>query len=209
LEMAAEQLATRMIASVGKIELGKLKSGNMAHDDLKRFNEAISRLADTKIFIDDTAGISIGEIKSKCRRLASSPDGLSLVIIDYLTLIQGSSRYAGNRQQEVSEISRALKTMALELGVPVIALAQLSRNVEGRENKRPILSDLRESGSIEQDADIVAFLYRDDYYADDKSNPNSPIELIIAKHRSGPAGTINLIFQKAYSNFVNVVLENE
>ena len=157
LEMAAEQLAMRMISSIGKIEMNKLKSGNLAHEDLKRFNEAISRLAETKIYIDDTAGITIGEIRSKCRRLASSPDGLSLVIIDYLTLIQGSSRYSGNRQQEVSEISRSLKTMALELGVPVIALAQLSRNVEGRENKRPILSDLRESGSIEQDADIVAF----------------------------------------------------
>ena len=209
LEMAAEQLAMRMISSIGKIEMNKLKSGNLAHEDLKRFNEAISRLAETKIYIDDTAGITIGEIRSKCRRLASSPDGLSLVIIDYLTLIQGSSRYSGNRQQEVSEISRSLKTMALELGVPVIALAQLSRNVEGRENKRPILSDLRESGSIEQDADIVAFLYRDDYYADDKSNPTSDIELIIAKHRSGPAGTINLKFQKNFSNFVNVVLENE
>ena len=209
LEMAAEQLAMRMISSIGKIEMNKLKSGNLAHEDLKRFNEAISRLAETKIYIDDTAGITIGEIRSKCRRLASSPDGLSLVIIDYLTLIQGSSRYSGNRQQEVSEISRSLKTMVLELGVPVIALAQLSRNVEGRENKRPILSDLRESGSIEQDADIVAFLYRDDYYADDKSNPTSDIELIIAKHRSGPPGTINLKFQKNFSNFVNVVLENE
>ena len=209
LEMAAEQLAMRMISSIGKIEMNKLKSGNLAHEDLKRFNEAISRLAETKIYIDDTAGITLGEIRSKCRRLASSPDGLSLVIIDYLTLIQGSSRYSGNRQQEVSEISRSLKTMALELGVPVIALAQLSRNVEGRENKRPILSDLRESGSIEQDADIVAFLYRDDYYADDKSNPTSDIELIIAKHRSGPPGTINLKFQKNFSNFVNVVLENE
>ena len=209
LEMAAEQLAMRMISSIGKIEMNKLKSGNLAHEDLKRFNEAISRLAETKIYIDDTAGITIGEIRSKCRRLASSPDGLSLVIIDYLTLIQGSSRYSGNRQQEVSEISRSLKTMALELGVPVIALAQLSRNVEGRENKRPTLSDLRESGSIEQDADIVAFLYRDDYYADDKSNPTSDIELIIAKHRSGPPGTINLKFQKNFSNFVNVVLENE
>ena len=209
LEMAAEQLAMRMISSIGKIEMNKLKSGNLAHEDLKRFNEAISRLAETKIYIDDTAGITIGEIRSKCRRLASSPDGLSLVIIDYLTLIQGSSRYSGNRQQEVSEISRSLKTMALELGVPVIALAQLSRNVEGRENKRPILSDLRESCSIEQDADIVAFLYRDDYYADDKSNPTSDIELIIAKHRSGPPGTINLKFQKNFSNFVNVVLENE
>ena len=209
LEMAAEQLAMRMISSIGKIEMNKLKSGNLAHEDLKRFNEAISRLAETKIYIDDTAGITIGEIRSKCSRLASSPDGLSLVIIDYLTLIQGSSRYSGNRQQEVSEISRSLKTMALELGVPVIALAQLSRNVEGRENKRPILSDLRESGSIEQDADIVAFLYRDNYYADDKSNPTSDIELIIAKHRSGPPGTINLKFQKNFSNFVNVVLENE
>lgn len=204
MEMAAEQLIMRMLSSVGQIDGYKIRSGHLEHNDWKRVNEAISRLADTKIYLDDTAGMTIGEIRAKCRRLASSDEGLSAVIIDYLTLIQGSSRYAGNRQQEVSEISRALKTMAMELNVPVIALAQLSRNVEGRENKRPILSDLRESGSIEQDADIVAFLYREDYYANSDTDA-SPTELIIAKHRNGPTGTIDLLYQKKTMTFVNVL----
>ena len=207
MEMGAEQLAIRMLSSVGQIDNNKLKSGRLEHNDWKRVNEAISRLADTKIFIDDTPGMTISEIKAKCRRLASSKDGLGIVIIDYLTLIQGSSRYSGNRQQEVSEISRALKTMAMELSIPVIALAQLSRNVEGREDKRPLLSDLRESGSIEQDADLVAFLYRDDYYTKQVSeNPYvSESEFIIAKHRNGPTCTVNLLFQRNTSTFVNMV----
>ena len=211
MEMGAEQLAMRMLSSVGQIDGYKLKSGHLEHNDWKRINEAISRLADTKIFIDDTPGMTISEIKAKCRRLASSNDGLGIVIIDYLTLIQGSSRYSGNRQQEVSEISRALKTMAMELQIPVIALAQLSRNVEGREDKRPLLSDLRESGSIEQDADLVAFLYRDDYYTKQVSeNPFvSESEFIIAKHRNGPTTTINLLFQRNTSTFVNVVKNEE
>ena len=162
MEMGAEQLAIRMLSSAGQIDQNKLKRGYFEHDDWKRINQAMSRLADTKLFIDDTPGMTMSEIKAKCRRLASQKDGLAIVIIDYLTLIQGSTKYQGNRQQEVSEISRSLKTMAMELEVPVIALAQLSRSVEGREDKRPMLSDLRESGSIEQDADIVAFLYRDD-----------------------------------------------
>lgn len=211
MEMGAEQLAMRMLSSVGQIDNNKLKSGYLEHNDWKRINEAISRLADTKIFMDDTPGMTISEIKAKCRRLASSSDGLGIVIIDYLTLIQGSSRYSGNRQQEVSEISRALKTMAMELEIPVIALAQLSRNVEGREDKRPLLSDLRESGSIEQDADLVAFLYRDDYYTKQVSeNPFvSESEFIIAKHRNGPTTTINLLFQRNTSTFVNLVKTEE
>ena len=164
MEMGAEQLAVRMLSSVGQIEFNKLKNGRLEHNDWKRVNEAISRLADTKMYIDDTPGMTIAEIRAKCRRLASSEDGLDIVIIDYLQLISGGAKYAGNRQQEIAEISRSLKTLAMELEIPVIALAQLSRSVEGRDDKRPILSDLRESGSIEQDADIVAFLYRDDYY---------------------------------------------
>jgi replicative DNA helicase len=205
LEMGAEQLAIRMISSRGQIEGYKLRSGNLYNTDWNRVNEAISQLADTKIYIDDTPGISIGEIRAKCRRLASSQEGLALIIIDYLQLVQGTNRYAGNRQQEVSEISRALKTMAMELNVPVIALAQLSRSVELRENKRPIMSDLRESGSIEQDADIVTFLYRDDYYykqAEEQGN-HSLSELIVAKHRNGPTGTIELLFKRNTSTFVN------
>lgn len=211
MEMGAEQLATRMLSSLGQIEGYKLRSGKLEHNDWKRINEAISKLADTKLFIDDTPGMTIGEIRSKCRRLAASEDGLGIVIIDYLQLISGSEKYAGNRQQEVSEISRSLKTMAMELGIPVIALAQLSRSVEGRDDKRPILSDLRESGSIEQDADIVAFLYRDDYYnkesAIDESTSRS--EFIIGKHRNGPTTTIDLLFKRNTSTFVNFIDKEE
>jgi len=198
MEMGAEQLISRMLASVGQIEANKLRTGKLEHQDWKRVNEAISRLADTKIFIDDTPGMTVSEMRAKCRRLANSESGLDVVIIDYLQLISGSAKYVGQRQQEVSEISRSLKTMAMELKIPVIALAQLSRSVESREEKRPLLSDLRESGSIEQDADIVAFLYRDDYYnkesAIDADTSNS--EFIIAKHRNGPTATVELIFKR-------------
>ena len=207
MEMGAEQLAIRMLSSAGQVDQNKLKRGYFEHSDWKRINEAMSRLADTHLFIDDTPGQTMAEIKAKCRRLASQKDGLGIVIIDYLTLIQGSSKYVGNRQQEVSEISRSLKTMAMELEVPVIALAQLSRTVEGREDKRPMLSDLRESGSIEQDADIVAFLYRDDYYNKQASEDNqiSESEFIIAKHRNGPTKTIPLIFKRNTSTFENFI----
>lgn len=206
LEMGAEQLASRMIGSVGGIDMKKLKTGQLDDADWQKVNEAMSELGETNIYIEDMSGITVGDIRAKCRRLATSEKGLALVIIDYLQLIQGGARYAGNRQQEVSEISRSLKTMALELKVPVIALAQLSRNVELREDKRPIMSDLRESGSIEQDADIVAFLYRDDYYNPDPKNLSSNTsitELIVGKHRSGNTGTIELLFEKNLSNFSN------
>ena len=211
MEMSAEQLAMRMLASAGQIDQNKLKTGRLEHNDWKRVNEAISRLADSNLFIDDTPGMTIGEIRAKCRRLASSENGLSMVVIDYLQLINGSAKYAGQRQQEVSEISRSLKTMAMELGVPVIALAQLSRSVEGREDKRPLLSDLRESGSIEQDADIVAFLYRDDYYNKEAAidENTSKSEFIVSKHRSGPTATIELIFRRNTATFVNYVNREE
>ena len=211
LEMGAEQLATRMLSSVGQVEGSKLRSGRLEHNDWKRINEAISRLADTKIYIDDTPGMTIAEIRAKCRRLASSEEGLDIVIIDYLQLISGGPKYAGNRQQEIAEISRSLKTLAMELEIPVIALAQLSRSVEGRDDKRPILSDLRESGSIEQDADIVAFLYRDDYYNKESAidENTSKSEFIIGKHRSGPTTTINLIFRRNTSTFVNFINKEE
>ncbi len=206
MEMGAEQLISRMLSSVGQIEANKLRTGRLEHQDWKRVNEAISRLADTKIFIDDTPGMTVSEIRAKCRRLANSSEGLDVVIIDYLQLISGSAKYAGQRQQEVSEISRSLKTMAMELNIPVIALAQLSRSVEGREDKRPLLSDLRESGSIEQDADIVAFLYRDDYYNKESAidENTSKSEFIISKHRSGPTATVNLIFKRDTSSFFNM-----
>lgn len=209
MEMGAEQLATRMLSSLGQIEGYRFRNGRFENEDWKKLNEAISKLADTKMFIDDTPGMTIGEIRAKCRRLASSERGLGIVIIDYLQLISGSARYAGNRQQEVSEISRSLKTLAMELKIPVVALAQLSRTVEGREDKRPLLSDLRESGSIEQDADIVAFLYRDDYYTKEISidENTSKSEFIIAKHRNGPTTTVDLIFKRNTSTFVNMLKE--
>ena len=202
LEMSAEQLANRILQSLGQIDGGKMRTG--------RLNEAISQLSDTNLFLDDTPGITIGEIRSKCRRLANSDKGLGLVVIDYLQLITGPSKSAGNRQQEVSDISRNLKTMALELGIPVIALAQLSRAVEQREDKRPIMSDLRESGSIEQDADIVSFLYRDDYYNKEaRREDNASIsEFIIGKNRSGPTTTVELLFKKDTSTFVNFQRES-
>lgn len=211
MEMGAEQLAMRMLSSAGQIDGYKLRNGRLEHNDWKRVNEAISRLSETQIFIDDTPGMTIGEIRAKCRRLASSENGLGIVIIDYLQLISGSAKYAGNRQQEVSEISRSLKTLAMELEIPVIALAQLSRSVEGRDDKRPLLSDLRESGSIEQDADIVAFLYRDDYYTKQVSidENTSKSEFIIAKHRNGPTTTIDLIFRRNTSTFVNMTNREE
>lgn len=206
LEMGAEQLASRIISSLGQIEGYKLQTGKLLNEDWKRVSEAISQLENTNIFIDDTPGITIGEIRAKCRRLASSEKGLSLVIIDYLQLISGGKNYGANRQQEVSDISRALKTLAMELHIPVIALAQLSRAVEGREDKRPLMSDLRESGSIEQDADIVSFLYRDDYYNKEARNDDntSISELIIAKHRNGPTATIELLFKKNTSTFLSI-----
>ena len=211
LEMGAEQLALRMLSSAGQLEGYKLRTGNLLNNDWKRVNEAISQLADAKLYIDDTPGITIGEIRSKCRRLASREEGLGIVIIDYLQLISGGGKYGANRQQEVSDISRSLKTMAMELNVPVIALAQLSRAVEGREDKRPIMSDLRESGSIEQDADIVAFLYRDDYYNKEaRTDSNTSIsELIIGKHRSGPTATVELLFKRDTSTFLSYRKEDK
>lgn len=206
LEMGAEQLALRILSSLGQIEGYKLRTGNLLNTDWKRLNEATAQLSDTNLFIDDTPGITIGEIRAKCRRLASSDKGLGIVIIDYLQLISGGKNYGANRQQEVSDISRSLKTLAMELHVPVIALAQLSRGVEAREDKRPIMSDLRESGSIEQDADIVSFLYRDDYYNKEarREDDASISELIIGKHRNGPTATIELLFKKNTSTFLSL-----
>lgn len=211
LEMSAEQLAMRILSSLGQLEGFKLRTGNLMNNDWKRINEAVSQLSNTNLVIDDTPGITIGEIRAKCRRLASSEKGLSLVIIDYLQLISGGKSYGANRQQEVSDISRSLKTLAMELNVPIIALSQLSRSVEGREDKRPLMSDLRESGSIEQDADIVAFLYRDDYYNKEaRTEDNTSIsELIIGKHRNGPTATIELLFKKNTSTFLNLKRENK
>ena len=207
LEMNAEQLAMRILSSLGQIDGFKLRTGNLLNQDWKRLNEAATQLASSNLIIEDTAGITIGELRAKCRRLASSEKGLALIVVDYLQLLSGGKNYGSNRQQEVSDISRSLKTLALELGVPIIALSQLSRGVDQREDKRPVLSDLRDSGSIEQDADIVTFLYRDDYYkSGEKSDAdnNSIIEVNIAKHRSGPTAKIELLFKKNTSTFLNL-----
>lgn len=203
-EMSAEQLVNRMFSSVGQIDFKKFRNGNFNNEDWKKLTESVSLLADTNIKIDDTPGASISDVRSKCRRLASSEEGLGLVVIDYLQLMQGSARNANNRQQEVSEISRGLKMMAMELKCPVIALAQLSRAVEGRPDKRPLMSDLRESGSIEQDADLVGFLYRDDYYNKEAmGNAASITEFIIGKNRNGPTKTVEFIFKGETYTFTN------
>ncbi len=204
LEMPAEQLIMRMISSLGQIDNKKLQTGKMENEDWRRVNEAISQLADTNIYFHDAGGITASEIKAKCRRLSTQGEGLGLVIIDYLQLIDSSNKYSGSRQQEVSEISRALKTMALELEVPVIALSQLSRSVEKREDKKPVLSDLRESGSIEQDADIVAALHAPDVQIPEGDDVPVPIQLIILKHRNGPIATIDMLFKKKTSTFLSI-----
>ena len=205
LEMDAVQLANRMLSHVGQIQGIKFQSGNFNNNDWTRLNEAMSQLENAKIYINDMTESTIGAIRSKCRRLASSEQGLDLVIIDYLQLVSGGKNYGINRQQEVSDISRALKLLAVELHIPIIALAQLSRSVEQREDKRPIMSDLRESGSIEQDADIVSFLYRDSYYKKGAKNEEnaSLSELIVGKHRNGRTDTINLIFKGDTCTFSN------
>ncbi|MBQ3297208.1 MAG: replicative DNA helicase [Bacilli bacterium] len=212
LEMNAEQLAMRILSSLGQVDGFKLRTGNLLNQDWKRINEAAAQLSSSNLIIEDTAGITIGELRAKCRRLASSEKGLALIIVDYLQLLSGGKNYGANRQQEVSDISRSLKTLALELGVPIIALSQLSRSVDQREDKRPVLSDLRDSGSIEQDADIVTFLYRDDYYKNtdiSKTDDNSIIEVNIAKHRSGPTARIELLFKKNTSTFLNLRKDNK
>ncbi len=213
LEMGAEQLANRIISSLGQIEGTKLASGNLLNNDWKRITEARSQLSGAKIYISDDVGVTVGDIKSKCRRLATSEDGLDLVIIDHLQLLTMGGNYGNNRQAEITDISRNLKKMAMELNIPVVALAQLSRGVESREDKRPKMSDLRESGSIEQDADIVALLYRDDYYQTPKDSMEavdpSLSELIIGKHRNGPTGKIDLLFRKNTSTFLNFIKDNK
>ena len=210
LEMSAEMLVNRMIASVGQIDSYKLQTGNMLERDWQRYNEALSQLSETNIYIEDNVSVTAQDIRAKCRRLASSETGLGLVVIDYLQLINSGNRRVESRQVEVSEISRALKTMAVELDVPVIALAQLSRSAEKRESNQPMLSDLRESGSLEQDADMVLFINRKDYYekAKDFNNKIVPAELIIAKHRKGGLGTVNLLFELNMLSFKSVLKAN-
>lgn len=201
LEMSKEQLAFRMLCSEANIDMLKLRTGDLEDDDWVRLAKSAGPLASAKIFIDDTPGITVTEMRSKCRRLKME-HGLDLIIVDYLQLMQGSSR-TENRQQEVSDISRSLKALAKEMDTPLIALSQLSRAPEARADHRPMLSDLRESGSIEQDADIVSFLYRDEYY-DKESEKRNIAEVIIAKQRNGPTGTVELAFIGKYTKFGNL-----
>ena len=209
-EMSAEQLVNRMLSSIGQINFGKFRNAQFDNEDWKKLNESVSILANTNIKIDDTAGSTISDIRSKCRKLASSEEGLALVVIDYLQLVTGSAKNANNRQLEVAEISRGLKMMAMELHVPVIALAQLSRSVEARTDKRPLMSDLRESGSIEQDADMVGFIHRDEYYNHEAGNSEemNECEFILGKNRNGPAKSIPLIFKGNTVTFFNLQKES-
>ena len=212
LEMPAEQLVNRMRSAVGQVDSYKIQTGKLNHEDWKRINEANSQLAETNIQIVDDASITAAEIRAKCRSLANSEEGLGLVIIDYLQLITSGGRRPESRQQEVSDISRSLKTMAMELKVPVIALAQLSRSAEKRENNQPMLADLRESGSIEQDADLVMFINRNDYYKAKEQldkEKNVVADIIIAKHRKGSTGKFQLLFELNMSNFRNYLASNE
>ena len=203
LEMGAEQLVMRMLCAEGNIDAQRLRTGSLTDEDWGKLTMAMGSLSNAGIFIDDSPGVRVQDIRAKCRRLKQEQGGLGMILIDYLQLVLGSGRSGENRQQEVSEISRSLKALARELQVPVIALSQLSRGVEQRQDKRPMMSDIRESGSIEQDADIVAFLYRDDYYDKESENKNI-IEIIIAKQRNGPTGTVSLAFVKEYNKFVNL-----
>lgn len=214
LEMSAESLVNRMLCAEGSINANHLRTGQLEDDEWQKLVVAMGSLSQAAIYIDDTPGIKMAEIRAKCRRLAKEKGKLGLIVVDYLQLIEGSNKES--RQQEVSEISRQLKKLAKELSVPIIALSQLSRGVEQRQDKRPVLSDIRESGSIEQDADIVAFLYRDDYYErsgsdgdederqDEAVQDVGEVEVIIEKNRSGARGTVKLLFVKSYNKFSSV-----
>ena len=204
LEMPAEHIAMRILAAKAKVEIQKIRTGNLNNEEWSRLNEASQELKGQHFFIDDTPGIRVSDMYAKCRKLARD-EGLYMIVVDYIQLIQTTGK-SESRQQEVSEISRRLKAMARELNVPVVALSQLSRSVEQRENKRPMLSDLRESGAIEQDADLVMFLYREEYYKreEERQEEREDVELIIAKHRNGPTGHIKLAFEKNINAFYGI-----
>ena len=202
LEMSKEQMVNRILCSEAMVDSNKVRTGKLEEDDWTKLAGSIGPLSDSEIYIDDTPGISVSEIRAKCRKLKLEKN-IGMVVIDYLQLIQGSNKRNGSREQEISEISRSLKILAKEINVPVIALSQLSRAVEQRPDHRPMLSDLRESGAIEQDADIVMFLYRDDYY-NKESEKKDIAEVIIAKHRGGSLGTVELLWLGSYTKFVNL-----
>ena len=202
LEMSKDQLVNRILCSEAMVDSNKVRTGKLEEDDWIKLAGAIGPLSESEIYIDDTPGISVMEIRTKCRKLKKEKK-IGLVVIDYLQLVQGSNKRIGSREQEISEISRSLKILAKEINVPVIALSQLSRAVEQRPDHRPMLSDLRESGAIEQEADIVMFLYRDDYY-NKESEKKDIAEVIIAKQRGGSTGTVELLWMGNYTKFVNL-----
>ena len=202
LEMAKDQVANRILCSEALVDSNAVRTGELTDEDLSKLAETSGELSQAQIFIDDTAGISVMEIRAKCRKLKLEKN-IGMVVIDYIQLVQGSNKRNGSREQEISEISRSLKILAKEINVPVIALSQLSRSVEQRPDHRPMLSDLRESGAIEQDADIVMFLYRDDYYNPDTDKKNIA-EVILAKHRGGSTGTVELLWLGNYTKFANL-----
>lgn len=203
LEMSKEQLVTRMLSSEARVNAHRFRTGHLMTKEWEKLAEAIGVLSDARLFIDDTPGISVLEMRAKCRRLAAEQKGLDLVVVDYLQLMSGGKR-TESRQQEVSQISRELKSLAKELDVPVVALSQLSRAPEARNPPKPLMSDLRESGSIEQDADVVAFIFREDYYNETDENKGLA-ELIISKQRNGPTGTVRLAFLKEFTRFENYI----
>ena len=215
LEMSKDQLAQRLMCSEAEVDTQRLRTGNVQAKDWDKLAKAMADLYDSKIYIDDTAGCTITDLRAKCRRLAMAEKNLGLIVIDYLQLIEGTGRE--DRMQQISSISRGLKILAKELNIPILALSQLSRAVEGRNDKRPMLSDLRESGSIEQDADIVMFIYRDEYYKNanededdaEKAANKGEAEIIIAKHRNGPVGTVKLLFQGSITKFKNPVVKTD
>ena len=200
MEMGASQLAVRIVGSIGRIDQGHLRTGKLTDDEWPRLTEAIERLRTVSLHIDETPGLTTSELRANARRLARQCGKLGLIVVDYLQLMSGSSSNGDNRATELGEISRGLKMLAKELQCPVIALSQLNRSVETRTDKRPMMSDLRESGAIEQDADIIMFIYRDDYYNKDSREPGVA-EIIIGKQRNGPTGTVKLAFLKPLTRF--------
>ena len=205
MEMPGEQLAMRMMSSLGRIDQHKVRTGKLGDDDWPRLTSAVQMLSETKMFIDDTPALTPGELRARCRRIARE-HGLGMVIVDYLQLMQVPGTKE-NRATEISEISRALKAMAKEMRVPVVALSQLNRSLEQRPNKRPVMSDLRESGAIEQDADVIVFIYRDEVY-DEETDQKGIAEIIVAKQRNGPIGTVKLAFRGQFTRFENLAYDD-
>ncbi len=206
MEMPAEALALRMLSSLGRIDQNKLRTGKLMEEDWTRLTSAVGLLSNAKLYIDETPALTPMELRSRARRVAREKDKLGLIVVDYLQLMRGQSN-SENRTAEISEISRSLKTVAKELNVPVIALSQLNRSLEQRPNKRPVMSDLRESGAIEQDADLIAFIYRDEVYNEDSPDKGTA-EIIIGKQRNGPIGTLRLTFMGQYTRFDNFMTEH-